>query len=141
MTLFNVQLQPLINVRVDNIEAESYEKAVEAAEKKVNMRAIFCIGNVYSTGAADSIEWTEEMPQALVDVVGDAEYKHSRWVVLDKRLAHPELYAKFSELVEWAKRICEFFGAPPTLIDDCHDILQSVEDDLRAQREPFRSRQ
>jgi len=68
MTLYNVHIYREMRLKYEGIQAATPEQAAEIAGDK-------------PTGDADEIEDCEGYTStALVDVVGDEEYQHSRWI-------------------------------------------------------------
>ena len=45
-----------------------------------------------------------------------------------------KIYPSFRKLVEWARLVCERFGAPPQVVCDASDELAEVDADLAAQK-------
>jgi hypothetical protein len=81
---FHVHLFPPIRIKVSNVEAETYEQAIERAED-VMYRNIYDAFQGWSTEDDDTpdkitaIEWSEDVADsALVDVDGDIDYARSK---------------------------------------------------------------
>lgn len=131
MPKFIVHLFPLVRVKFKvPVEAETYEEAVEKTLKFFRPRDIFD-----HEDASMVVEDAEDTQYACVDVEGDTEFKLSRWVHLEVGASFgTQIYMPFLRLVEWAKRVCECFGAPPQVVCDASDARQQIYDDLAAQQ-------
>ena len=80
---FNVMLQVLVNVKFENVEADSQQAAIEAASNLVDPSELAPQGLRIPIGAA-WVHVAEDPPAyALVDEVGDEEYERSRWYFND----------------------------------------------------------
>jgi hypothetical protein len=79
MNKYNITLQAAVNVRVADVEAATPQDAIEAALDRVDLHSL--LERRKPTPKVDFTEYAEEVPEALVDVVGDEEYDQSRWFV------------------------------------------------------------
>jgi hypothetical protein len=133
MPKFIVHLFPLVKVKLkQEVEADTYEQAVKTAEELVNLRDF-----LDSHGGYDSvdIEWAEETPYALVDVVGDSKFVQSRWVHNNVGTSLGEkIYPSFRGLVKWARHICDCFGHTPEPVNTASAALTDVDQELALQR-------
>ena len=77
MPKYNVHLFATVRVKVKDVEAESQSEAVREAQENVDLYHVFD-GQVYNN-PVESVEWTEEITEVLVDEVGDVEYSRSAW--------------------------------------------------------------
>jgi len=77
MSKYDVHLFPVVRFTVRGSEAESMEDACKKAEQFLSREAIksaMCGG--YEHGA----DFADEVIEALVDVQGDEQYEHTRWL-------------------------------------------------------------
>jgi len=90
MTLYNVFLRPEIAIKMVNIEAESQAEALKKAEallQRADNHLIESVRqalrNVYiwpnDVAQFEYVELTEDINTALVDRVGDYDYRESKW--------------------------------------------------------------
>jgi hypothetical protein len=79
MNKYNITLQAAVNVRVADVEAATPQEAIEAALDTVDLHSL--MERRKPTPKVDFTEYAEEVPEALVDIVGDEEYDQSRWFV------------------------------------------------------------
>jgi hypothetical protein len=90
MTLYNVHIYREMRLKYEGIEAATPEQAAQIAGDK-------------PTHDADEIEDCEGYTStALVDVVGDEEYQHSRWIDFDPerlRNAAPDMLHALREFI------------------------------------------
>jgi hypothetical protein len=138
MPKFIVHLYPVVRVKLKKeIEADTYEEAVEKAEKYMGN-----FHDLFDDEKSDMlIEDGEEQAYALVDVVGDEEFKQTRWVHLNVGSSFgPQLLEAFRDLVTWGKHAwLQKFGDQgnyPQPIVTAHDLMQKIEADLKAQKAP-----
>lgn len=72
MPRFNVNLFPLVVVKVPGIEADSYEEAVEKAREQAELHRLN--GNLNGL----DVGYGEEIAYYVVDVEGDEEYRQTK---------------------------------------------------------------
>jgi len=79
---YDVHLFTVVRVKVCNVEADSHVEAAKKAAEQTDMYSLF-------SGSSNGIttEWGEEHSHALVDVVGDTDFAHSKW--LNRNLTRP----------------------------------------------------
>lgn len=70
MTIYNVHLYALVRVRIDGIEAEDQLGAIGAAIARQDLDRLF-------NSDDGRIEFADDIPSALVDEAGDAEYERT----------------------------------------------------------------
>lgn len=73
-TRYHVHLYPVVRVKVEGVEATSPAEAVEKALAEGPD-----LYDLFRRDGPPVTEYAEEVPTALVDVEGDAEYEHSRY--------------------------------------------------------------
>lgn len=96
MTKYNVTLQAAINVRIPDVEAATPQEAIEAALDKTDLYSV--LQQKRPTPKVDFTEYAEDVPEALVDVVGDTEYDQSRWFLWHKNQLVPAPTDRAEEL-------------------------------------------
>lgn len=72
----NVTLYIVVRVRIDSVEAGTHHQAVKRALAQFDGHRMF-------TRPDGSVEYGEEIDDALVDEVGDEEHERSRWYDLN----------------------------------------------------------
>lgn len=134
---FIVHLFPTIRIKLKElIEAEDYEQAVDVAMKKIRPRDYVDSGEYGYTDVV--VEDAEECNYALVDVAVDEDFQKSRWVHLDVGKSWgDQLLPVLRELYRTAKNVADHHGPMSEYsqaMDDAHDLLQQIDDDVQAQR-------
>lgn len=139
MPKFIVHLYPLVRVKIKKeIEAATYEEAVE---KATSSKYTPDFHRLFDNETDELlIEDGEEQPYALVDVVGDEEFEHSRWVHINVGSSFgTQLLEQFQVLLDhvqssyWADRTTSVM---PQWLSDAVDLKTQIEDDLKAQKAP-----
>jgi len=77
MPKYDVHLFPVLRFTVRGIEAESMEEACKIAEQNLSDEAI---KSAICGGSEHEAEFEDEVVEALVDVQGDDQYEHTRWL-------------------------------------------------------------
>lgn len=72
---FDVHIFTIVRVKVAGVIARNQKEAMLKAEERVGFNGMFDSQD----NAGFETEWGEEHSHALVDVVGDEEYRKSRW--------------------------------------------------------------
>ena len=76
---YNVTLQAVVNVRIPAVEAATPQEAIQAAQDRIDLHRLFRCQR--PAADVEFTEFAEELGDALVDLVGDAEYEQSHWFV------------------------------------------------------------
>lgn len=77
MPKYNVLLCPVVNMRVNGVEARNQVAAIKKAERMVDINSIF--NNHHPDAPVAYIEATDKFDAFLVDVEGDKEFSKSTW--------------------------------------------------------------
>ncbi len=84
MEKYDVHLIAAVRVKVPGVEAASHKEAMEKAERRVDLKDLFdglqYVDEVTGEVVRDCIEYNEEIPACMVDVVGDEEYLQTEFV-------------------------------------------------------------
>jgi hypothetical protein len=96
MNKYNVTLQAAVNVRVSDVEAATQQEAIEVAIDKTDLHSL--LEQEKPAPRVDFTEYAEEVPEALVDVVGDTQYDQSRWFIWHKGQWMPSPTDRIEEL-------------------------------------------
>jgi hypothetical protein len=81
--IFDVHLYALVRVKISGVSAETQAAAIDGAMKAVSLDQVFN-GSFQTTranagnGIITAVEYADDIPYALVDVRGDAEYRLTR---------------------------------------------------------------
>jgi hypothetical protein len=79
MTMYNVTLNAVVNVRVPAVEAPTQEAAIEAALDRIDLHSL--LERHQPTPKVEFTSYGEEVNEALVDEVGDEIFEKSRWFI------------------------------------------------------------
>jgi hypothetical protein len=79
MTMYDVTLNAVVNVRVPGVEAPTQEAAIEGALDRIDLYSL--LDRRKPTPRVEFTSYAEEISEALVDEAGDVEYEKSRWFI------------------------------------------------------------
>ncbi len=76
---YDVTLHAAVNVRVPGVEADTPQEAIQAALGKVDLYSL--MERQKPTPEVESAEYSENVHEALVDIVGDEKHEQSLWYI------------------------------------------------------------